>query len=103
MLVLNHQQMKNSGGSHLFPDLAMVINKPFHLRVGRNRRWALRELGWTHAPAVVTGPIRPDMDGELVTTAERFQQVWSDGDIRVEKDMVYCVGKCDPTERIYPE
>jgi hypothetical protein len=103
MLVLNHQQMKNSGGSHLFPDLAMVINKPFHLRVGRNRRWALRELGWTHAPAVVTGPIRPDMDGELVTTAERLQQVWTDGDLRVEKDMVYCVGKCDPTERIYPE
>ena len=103
MLVMNHQVMRNAGGSPLFPDFAMVVPKSYHLRVGRNRRWALRELGWTHAPAVVTGPVRPEWESELITTPERLQQVWTDGDIRVEKDMIYCTGKADPTEWIYPE
>lgn len=102
LLVLNHQMMRNAGGSALFPDLAQVIPKPYHLRVGRNRRWALRELGWTEAPVLVTGPIRPEWEGEQITSAERLQQVWPDGDLRVEKDMIYCTGKCDPTEREYP-
>ena len=102
MLVLNHQNMKNAGGSPLFPDLAMIIPKPYHLRVGRNRRWALRELGWTHAPCLVTGPVRPEWESELITTPERLQQVWTDGDLRVEKDMVYCTGKCDPSEYEQP-
>lgn len=102
MLVLNHQMMRNGAGQAIFPDFAQVVPKPYHLRVGRNRRWALRELGWTEAPALVTGPLRPEMDGELVTTAERLQQLWTDGDLRVEKDMVYCTGKCDPTEWVYP-
>lgn len=103
MLVCNHQLMKNAGGSYLFPDLAMVMPKPYHLRVGRNRRWALRELGWTHAPAVVTGPVRPEWESELITTPERLQQVWGDGDMRVEKDFVYVTGKCDASEGQYPE
>lgn len=102
-LVYNHQMMRNDAKQAIFPDLAAVIPKAYHLRVGRNRRWALRELGWTHAPAVVTGPVNPEWDAELLTTAERFQQVWTDGDIRVDKEAVYCTGKCDPTERIYPE
>ena len=102
-LVYNHQMMRNAGGSPIFPDLAQVIPKAYHLRVGRNRRWALRELGWTEGPVLVTGPLRKDMDGELIETPERLQQVWTDGDLRVDKDAVYCTGKCDPTEWVYPE
>jgi hypothetical protein len=103
LLVMNHQMMRNGAGQPIFHDLAQVVNKPYHLRVGRNRRWALRELGWTHAPVLVTGPVRPEWEVELITTPERLQQVWNDGDLRVEKDMIYCTGKCDPTECIYPE
>ena len=102
MLVVNHQTMRNEGGSYLFPDLYAVMSKPYHLRVGRNRRWALRELGWTEAPALVTGPVKPEWDAELITTPERLPEVWTDGDLRVEKGMIYCTGKCDPSEREYP-
>jgi len=98
LMVINHQMMRNAGGSPIFPDLAMVIPKPYHLRVGRNRRWALRELGWTHAPALVTGPVKAEWDVELIVTPERLQQVWTDGDIRVEQDFIYCTGKADPAE-----
>lgn len=98
LMVVNHQMMRNSGGSPVFPHLAMIIPKPFHLRVGRNRRWALRELGWTHAPALVTGPVLPEWASELISSPERLQAVWTDGDIRVEKDFMYCTGKADPSE-----
>ena len=102
MMVINHQMMRNGAGQPIFPELAMIVPKPYHLRVGRNRRWALRELGWTHAPALVTGNVDPAWESELITTPERLQAVWPDGDIRVEKDFIYCTGKADPSEFEYP-
>ncbi len=42
---------------------------PNWLMVGTNRLWALKHLGWTHAPAIVTGP-RPVYPAVPVTPAE---------------------------------
>lgn len=98
LLVLNHQQMRNAGGQAIYPDLAMVVNKPWHLRVGRNRRWAIEKLGWKTAPCVVTGHISDlDVEAELITTPERLGEIWTDGHISVDQDMVHVYGKLDPS------
>lgn len=102
MFVCNHQMMRNAAGQPLFADLAMVVNKPFHLRVGRNRRWALRQLGYTHCPALVTGDLAPEMQGQLIGTPDSLQRVWPDGHVRVEKEMIYITGKADASEYEYP-
>lgn len=42
---------------------------PNWLMVGTNRLWALKYIGWTHAPAIVTGP-KPIYDSLPVSPAE---------------------------------
>jgi len=103
LLVCNHQSMRNAGGSLLYPDLAMLLNKPWHLRVGRNRRWALEKLQAKTAPCIVTGHIDAlDVEAELITTPERLLELWPDGHMSVDRDMVHVYGKCDPTAYEYP-
>lgn len=92
LLVWNHQDQ--------FIDLAQIINKPYHLRVGRNRLWAIKDLGWTHAPAVVSG--RCEFPCEQITTEERLRELWPDGHISVEPQGVHVYNKTDPTAFIYP-
>jgi hypothetical protein len=41
LIVLNHQDLRN--------------HKPMWVQLGTNRLWAVRKLGWTHVPAIVTG------------------------------------------------
>ena len=103
LLVANHQLMKNEGGSYLYPDLAMVVNKLYHLRVGRNRRWALEKLGWKTAPCVVSGTVSGlDCASEQITTPERLGEIWTDGHISVDRDMVHVYSKCDPSAYAFP-
>lgn len=43
--------------------------RPNWLMVGTNRLWALKYLGWTHAPAVVTGP-EPEYPSKALAPAD---------------------------------
>jgi hypothetical protein len=54
LIVLNHPRPKCA---------------PNWLMVGTNRFWAVKSLGWTHAPAIVTGP-EPEYPSTPVTPAE---------------------------------
>lgn len=91
LLVFNHQ--------HLDPELKMLINKPYHLRVGRNRRFVLERLGWTSAPCIVTGPC--EFPG-VKLTPETLPTYWTDGNMHLTKNMVYVHNKTDFLAYEYP-
>jgi hypothetical protein len=92
LLVWNHQ--------HDDLELRQIINKPYWLRVGRNRMWALRDLGYTTAPAVVTGVC--EYPAEEITDCARLREVWPDGHISVEAKGIAVYNKTDPTSFTYP-
>lgn len=85
LLVLNHQ--------HTDPELKLLLPKPYFLRVGRNRRWAIEKLGWTHAPCIVTGEC--EYECTEITTPEQLKAVWTDGRLHVSKAMIYVYEKTD--------
>jgi len=81
----------------------MVVDKAYDLRVGRNRRWALEKLGWKTAPCVVSGTVSGlDCASEQITTPERLGEIWTDGHISVDRDMVHVYSKCDPSAYAFP-
>jgi hypothetical protein len=93
LLVWNHQSAD--------PTLRMIFNKPYHLRVGRNRMWAIKDLGWTHAPAIVTGSC--EFPCEQILTEEQLGAYWPDGHISVEPQGINVYNKTNPTNFVYPE
>ena len=73
------------------------------LKIGNNRYWALRKLGWTHAPVIITGD--PEHSGIKVTLKEA-QQYIKDGTLYYDD---HCPGGTlrihnytDPSKFEYP-
>lgn len=55
---------------------------PWYLKLGLNRRWCLGELGYTHAPSIVTmnGGSTPPFPHERLTSGKQILQYWRDGE-----------------------
>jgi hypothetical protein len=85
----------------------IVLNHPrpkcadMWLMVGQNRYWALRHLGWSTAPAIVTGSC-PFPARELTTWAEIVAQ-FRDGEPYLSPYGIALRGTAKPEEYKYPQ
>lgn len=70
------------------------------LMVGTNRLWALKYLGWTHAPAVVTGPT-PAYPARAVAPAE-VPGLFKDGRPYLSSYGIGLTGTVPPESFHYP-
>jgi hypothetical protein len=70
------------------------------LMTGTNRLWAIRSLGWTHAPAIVTGVC--DKDGKVPVKVSELQQYFPDGEIYIGTHGPRLRNVCKPENYEYP-
>jgi len=88
LIVLNHRE---------FP------YKSRWLKTGNNRLWALKHLGWTHAPAVVTGSCEHPCKE---VTFEEAQCLFKDGilsyDVEAHGGVLQMRDVCKPEDYEYP-
>jgi hypothetical protein len=82
-------------------DLAHLSKKPYMLMNGRNRMWAIRDLGWTHAPAIVSGSC--EFPCHRMAGPQDLEQYWPDGTLIVSNKGLEVGGKTDARQRIYPK
>jgi len=83
------------------PHLQHMSKKPYILMNGRNRMWALVSLGYTHAPAIVSGECEyPSIE---IRNASELRPYWSDGTLMVTNKGLEVFGKTDPRKREYPK
>jgi hypothetical protein len=82
-------------------DQAYLSKKPYMLRVGRNRMWALVDLEWTHAPVIGTGDC--EYEHEELCSAQDILKYWKDGSMIVQNWGLDVTGKVDATEYKYPK
>lgn len=73
LIVWNHKRPAHPQWKH-YP-------LPWYLKLGLNRRWCLEELGYTHAPAIVTtdGAAPPFDEWYRLETAGDILDWWRDG------------------------
>ncbi len=73
------------------------------LKTGNNRLWALKHLGWTHAPCVVTGEC--EFPSQKVTF-EEAQGLFKDGilsyDVEAHGGVLQMKEVCKPEDYEYP-
>jgi len=73
------------------------------LKTGNNRLWALKHLGWTHAPVVITGHC--DYPAKKVTF-EEAQSLFKDGrlsyDVEAHGGVLQMKDTCKPEDYEYP-
>lgn len=80
--------------------------KPMWLKCGNNRMWAIRELGWSHVPVIITGecPYEPKEKVE----PENIQNYFKDGYAIIDETKmggvgsIYMRGNALPEEMEYP-
>lgn len=83
------------------PMLRHMSKKPYILMNGRNRMWALIDLGYTHAPAIVSGECEyPSIE---LANADELRRYWPDGTLIVTDKGLEVSGKTVPTKYIYPK
>ena len=82
------------------PHVKHLSKKPYLLMNGRNRMWALRSLGHTHAPAIVSGEC--EYPAEPLKNAEEVLQYWPDGHMVVKEHGIEVTGKTNPKRHEYP-
>lgn len=81
------------------PHLSHLSKKPYLLRTGRNRLWAIVSLGWTHAHAIVTGSC--EFDCTELRSEDEILEHWPDGDLVIDKEGVWAKNKIDPRRMEY--
>lgn len=74
-----------------------------YLKTGNNRLWALKELGWTHVPCIVTGSCDHPC---IKVTLKEAESYFKDGRLVCKNTSL---GKslvlrdvCKPEDRVYP-
>lgn len=87
LIVLNHRPLNEAS--------------PNWLMVGTNRLWAVRSLGWTTVPAVVTGDCRYPCSE--VPTWEELGKLFKDGLPYLSGFGIALVGTTPPESRTYPK
>lgn len=74
------------------------------LKTGNNRFWALKHLGWTHAPAIITGSCEYPC---TKVTFEEAQSYFKDGHLVYLEEayggVLQLEGVCRPEKYEYPE
>lgn len=95
-MVYNHHMDRDR-----YPDLNMILgNKPYHLRVGRNRMWCVKQLGWEFVPVLGTGNC--EYEHTLLTQPEHVKEIWPDGHVMIDPEGIHILDKVDPTNYEYP-
>lgn len=74
--------------------------KPNWLMVGTNRLWALKSLGWTHAPAIVTGP--PPVYEHVAVSPAELPSYFRDGRPYLSAYGIALTGTTPPETFRYP-
>lgn len=75
--------------------------KPNWLMTGTNRLWALEYLGYTHAPAIVTG--KCDQFRKREVPLCELQEYFADGEVYLGTHGPRLRGVCRPEEFEYPK
>jgi len=73
------------------------------LATGLNRMAALVEIGWTHVPAVINGPLPPGVEGTVLRTLEEVQACFRDGKARLRSDGLTFSFATLPESKTYPK
>ena len=78
--------------------------QPNWLKTGNNRLWALKYLGWTHAPCIVTGDC--NIEPKIKVTLDEAKAYFKDGQLEMVTEIHGTVlqlrGVCKPENYEYP-
>lgn len=75
------------------------------LKTGNNRLWALKHLGWTHAPCIVTGTC--EFEPKLKLSFDEAKSYFRDGELEMVDEAYGTVlqlrNVCKPENYEYPD
>ena len=70
------------------------------LMTGTNRLWAVKHLGWTYAPVIVTGEC--EFEPKVKVELEDLQSYFKDGEVYIGTHGPRLKGVCKPEDYVYP-